>query len=473
MRGSGPIPALMSRFRKDPDPRFWRLNRSIEFDWRLAPYDIDQSQAHARGLHGIGVLDAEELAKIDAGLERVRARMGEHGFEFDDADEDIHMAVERLLGEEIGPLAGKLHTGRSRNDQVATDVAMVVQAHSLRAIELAGDAMERLLRLAERHRDWPMPGYTHLQRAQPVYLGHHLLAYFWMLARDVLRFQFALDGASVMPLGSGALAGVNWEIDRNAVADDLGFEHVSHNSIDGASNRDFVLDYLAAASTCAMHLSRLGSEIVIWSSSEFGFCELDESFSSGSSIMPQKVNPDSAELLRAKSPRVAASYASLLGTMHALPLTYGKDMQEDKEPLFDAIDTIESCLEALEGMLAGIEFDRERLEAASGDEMLAATEVADLLVRRGVPFREAHGIVGGLVRDAVEQDKKLSELSPEEIAARSEHLDESFYEVLQRSSWLESKRIEGGTGSEALGVQIGQANETLAAVRGRVEDERS
>ena len=313
------------------------------------------------------------------------------------------MAIERLLGEEIGPLAGKLHTGRSRNDQVATDVAMVVQVHSLQAIELCGAAMERLLALAERHRDWPMPGYTHLQRAQPVYLGHHLLAYFWMLARDVLRFQFALDSASVMPLGSGALAGVNWEIDRDAVAADLGFEHVSHNSIDGASNRDFVLDYLAAASACAMHLSRLGSEIVIWSSTEFGFCELDESFSSGSCIMPQKVNPDSAELLRAKSPRVAASYATLLGVMHALPLTYGKDMQEDKEPLFDAIDTVEACLDATAGMLAGIEFDRERLEEASGDEMLAATEVADLLVRRGVPFREAHGIVGGLVRDAVEQ----------------------------------------------------------------------
>jgi argininosuccinate lyase len=439
----------MSRFRKDPDPRFWRLNRSIEFDWRLAPYDIDQSQAHARGLRQIGVLDDDELEQIDAGLERVRARMGEHGFQFEDSDEDIHMAVERLLGEEIGPLAGKLHTGRSRNDQVATDVAMVVQAHSLRAIELAGAAMERLLELAERHRDWPMPGYTHLQRAQPVYLGHHLLAYFWMLGRDVLRFQFALASASVMPLGSGALAGVNWEIDRRAVADELGFEHVSHNSIDGASNRDFVLDYLAAASTCAMHLSRLGSEIVIWSSSEFGFCRLDESFSSGSSIMPQKVNPDSAELLRAKSPRVAASFASLLGTMHALPLTYGKDMQEDKEPLFDAIETLESCLDATEGMLAGIEFDRERLEAASGDEMLAATEVADLLVRRGVPFREAHGIVGGLVRDAVERGKQL-----------------------QRSSWLESKRIEGGTSSTALEAQIERAQETLAAVKARALEER-
>jgi argininosuccinate lyase len=462
----------MSRFRKDPDPRFWRLNRSIEFDWRLAPYDLDQSQAHARGLRELGVLDDDELEQIDAGLERVRDRMGERGFEFDDADEDIHMAVERLLGEEIGPLAGKLHTGRSRNDQVATDVAMVVQAHSLRAIELAGAAMERLLGLADKHRDWPMPGYTHLQRAQPVYLGHHLLAYFWMLARDVLRFQFALDSASVMPLGSGALAGVNWEIDRRAVADDLGFEHVSANSIDGASNRDFVLDYLAAASTCAMHLSRLGAEIVIWSSTEFGFCELDESFSSGSSIMPQKVNPDSAELLRAKAPRVAADYAALLGTMHALPLTYGKDMQEDKEPLFDAIDTVELCLDATEGMLAGIEFDRERLEAASGDEMLAATEIADLLVRKGVPFREAHGIVGGLVRDAVEQGKRLSELNAEELRAHSEHLGESYYEVLERSSWLESKRIEGGTGSQPLGAQLELAAETLAAVKARVVEER-
>ena len=462
----------ISRFRKDPDPRFWRFNRSIEFDWRLAPYDIDQSQAHARGLQEIGLLSGEELALIFSGLERVRERLTSHGFQFDDGDEDVHMAVERLLGEEIGPLAGKLHTGRSRNDQVATDVAMVVQAHSLRAVELLGAVMGRLLEQAEAHKDWPMPGYTHLQRAQPVYLGHHLLAYFWMLARDVLRFQFALDSASVMPLGSGALAGVNWEIDREGVAAELGFEQVSHNSIDGASNRDFVLDYLAAASTCAMHLSRLGSEIVIWSSSEFGFCELDESFSSGSSIMPQKKNPDSAELLRAKSPRVTSDYLALLGTMHALPLTYGKDMQEDKEPLFDAIDTIEACLEASEGMLAGIEFDRERLEDASGDEMLAATEVADLLVRRGVPFREAHGIVGGLVREAVAQGKALSDLTEEELRAASEHLDEGYYEVLKRSSWLESKRIEGGTSTQALERQIASAEETLAAVKARVAEER-
>ncbi len=461
----------MSRFRKGPDLRFWRLNRSIEFDRRLAPYDIEQSQAHARALARIGVLSEEELERIDAGLEEVHAGIDQAGFEFAAADEDIHMAIERLLGEEIGPLAGKLHTGRSRNDQVATDVAMLVQAHSLRAIELVGALMERLLEVAERHRDWPMPGYTHLQRAQPVYLGHHLLAYFWMLARDARRFRFALDSAGTMPLGSGALAGVNWEIDRRAVADELGFDRVTANSIDGASNRDFVLDYLAAAATCAMHLSRFGSEIVIWSSSEFGFCELDDSFSSGSSIMPQKKNPDSAELLRAKSPRVAADYTTLLGAMHALPLTYSKDMQEDKEPLFDAIDTVEACLGVAEGMLAGVEFDRERLAQASGDEMLAATEVADLLVRKGVPFREAHGIVGGLVREAIEQGKSLSELSPEELHARSEQLDDSFYEVLRRESWLESKRIEGGTGSAALARQVELAHEALGEVRAWLEDD--
>ncbi len=461
----------MSRFRKEPDLRFWRLNRSIEFDRRLAPYDIDQSQAHARALRKVGVLDRDELERIETGLEDVRQRIDQAGFSFEAADEDIHMAVERLLGEQIGALAGKLHTGRSRNDQVATDVAMVVRAHSLRAIELSRAAMACLLEQAEAHRDWPMPGYTHLQRAQPVYLGHHLLAYFWMLARDALRFEFAFDSASVMPLGSGALAGVNWELDRRAVADDLGFAHVSPNSIDGASNRDFVLDYMSAAAICAMHLSRLGSEIVIWSSSEFGFCQLDESFSSGSSIMPQKVNPDSAELLRAKSPRVASDLLSLLGTMHALPLTYGKDMQEDKEPLFDAIETVEGCLDAAEGMLAGISFDRARLEDASGDEMLAATEIADLLVRAGVPFREAHGIVGGLVRDAVERGVALSELSEEDLRARSEHLDGSFYEVLRRESWLESKRIEGGTGSAPLARQIELARKTLREVTEQADEE--
>jgi argininosuccinate lyase len=454
-----------ARFRKEPDPRFWRMNRSLPFDWQLAPYDIVQSQAHARGLARIGVMSAAEAEEIAAGLERVQALIEAPDFAFEEADEDIHMAIERLLGEEVGALAGKLHTGRSRNDQVATDIAMVVNAASRRAMRLCGATMERLLTQAEAHRDWPMPGYTHLQRAQPVYLGHHLLAYFWMLSRDARRFGFAAESSSVMPLGSGALAGVNWPINRDIVAAELGFAGITPNSLDGTSNRDFVIDYLSAAATCAMHLSRLGSELVIWSSTEFGFVELDEAFSSGSSIMPQKKNPDSAELLRAKSPRVAAAHQTLLGVMHALPLTYSKDMQEDKEPLWDAIETIESSLEVAAGIFEDIAFDRERLAEASGDEMLAATEVADLLVRQGVPFREAHGIVGELVRDAIAADKPLSQLSREEIAARSEVLGDEYYEVLQRGSWLESKLIAGGTGSEPLAVQIGQAHAALAAVR--------
>jgi argininosuccinate lyase len=463
----------MTRFRKDPDPRFWRLNRSIEFDWRLAPYDVDQSRAHLRALREVGVVTGQEMEELDRGLESVGSELERGEFRFQESDEDIHMAIERRLGELVGELAGKLHTGRSRNDQVATDVAMAVQSHSLRAIELLRATMLRLVDLAEGHRDWAMPGYTHLQRAQPVYLGHHLLAYFWMLNRDVGRFRFTLRSAGVMPLGSGALAGINWEIDRRAVADELGFDSVSQNSIDGASNRDFVLDYLAAASECAIHLSRLGAEIVLWSSSEFGFCELDESFSSGSSIMPQKKNPDSAELLRAKSPRVAADYAALAGVMHGLPLTYAKDMQEDKEPLFDAIDTVEPCLETAEGMLAGIRFDRERLAEASADEMLAATEIADLLVRRGVPFREAHGIVGDLVRHALEQGKALSELEAEQVRGFSEHLDEEYYEVLSGKSWLESKQIEGGTASARVAEQINAAREALRGVDAILSERRS
>ncbi|HVY97752.1 MAG TPA: argininosuccinate lyase [Solirubrobacterales bacterium] len=458
-----------ARFRKEPDPRFWRLNRSLPFDWQLAPYDVLQSQAHARALARIGVMSEAEAEEIAAGLDRVLARIEAPGFAFEDADEDIHMAIERLLGEEVGALAGKLHTGRSRNDQVATDVAMVVNAASHRAMRLCAAAMEGLLGLAESHADWPMPGYTHLQRAQPVYLGHHLLAYFWMLSRDARRFAFAAESASVMPLGSGALAGVNWPIDRRVVAAELGFADITPNSLDGTSNRDFVIDYLSAAATCAMHLSRLGSELVIWSSTEFGFVRLDEGFSSGSSIMPQKVNPDSAELLRAKSPRVAAAHQTLLGVMHALPLTYGKDMQEDKEPLWDAIETIEASLEVAAGILEEIVFDRERLAAAAGDEMLAATEVADLLVRRGVPFREAHGIVGELVREAIAADVPLSGLSREQIAKHSAALtgDDAaeYYEVLGRSSWLESKRIAGGTGSEPLAAQISEAREALASLR--------
>ena len=453
-----------SRFREPPDPRFWRLNRSIEFDRHLAPYDVAQSRAHARALNRIGVIADDEISTIDEGLASVEREIEAGEFVFEPGDEDIHMAIERRLGALIGDLAGKLHTGRSRNDQVATDICMAVMDAADRARERIGQAMGELLRLAEEHRDWTMPGYTHLQRAQPVYLGHHLLAWFWMLSRDHDRFGAARRAAAAMPLGAGALAGVNWEIDRRAVAAELGFDSITVNSLDSTSNRDFVLDYLSAGSICLTHLSRIGSELVIWSSTEFSFARLSEPFTSGSSIMPQKQNPDSAELLRAKAPRVIGDFTTLLGVLHALPLTYGKDMQEDKEPFFDAVETVEASLEMTTGIFEGVEFDRDRLRDAAGDEMLAATEIADLLVRRGVPFREAHGIVGDLVRQCVAEGRDLSDLTREELAERSAELDEEYYEVLEQGSWLESKRSEGGTSSVRLNAQLELASARVAEI---------
>src|SRR6185437_3872008 len=301
-----------------------------------------------------------------------------------------------------------------RNDQVATDLMLYTRERAAHAWMEIGELMAALLARAEEHADSPMPGYTHLQRAQPVYLGHHLLAYFWMLARDRARFAFAEAQAGSLPLGSGALAGVNFDTDRRMVAEDLGFGQVSPNSIDAVSGRDFVLDYLNAAATCSTHLSRLGAELVLWSSAEFGFCELPDSWSAGSSIMPQKKNPDAAELLRAKAPRVVGHLTAFHGVMHALPLTYNKDLQEDKEHVFDAADTLGLTLAAATGMVGGVRFDRERMREAASDELIAATDVADLLVRLGLPFREAHGVVAGLVRHAVDNDRPLSALTDEE-----------------------------------------------------------
>jgi argininosuccinate lyase len=454
----------MPRLPDPPDPLFARLNASIGFDLRLARYDVEQSRAHVRALHGQGILDDGELARLEEGLETVAGEVESDRLPIADGEEDVHMAIERRLTEVVGPLGGKLHTGRSRNDQVATDLAMYVREHAGVARRLAGSLMGSLLELAERHADWPMPGYTHLQRAQPVSLGHHLLAYFWMLRRDAARFGGVRDAAGEMPLGSGALAGVSWDLDREAVASELGFESISQNSIDAVSNRDFVLDYLSAASICAMHLSRMGAEIVLWASEEFSFCDVAEDFSSGSSIMPQKKNPDAAELLRAKAPRITSSFLSVAGVMHALPLAYSKDLQEDKEPLFDAADNLELCLAAAERMLRALRFDRERLAGAAADEFLAATEVADLLVSRGMPFREAHGVVGGLVREALERGVALSELDPDEVRRHSELLDDSYYELLRSGPWLDSKRSAGGTGPARVAEQIDAARAALREV---------
>ncbi|HET9105078.1 MAG TPA: argininosuccinate lyase [Solirubrobacteraceae bacterium] len=451
----------MSRFAQPQDDAFRRLNDSIGFDWRLSPYDVDQSCAHVRMLAAQQIISEADRDALLHALEQVRVELGEGTFPFADGDEDIHMAIERRVTELAGRPGGRMHTARSRNDQVATDMAMFVRAH-------AGAARERIERLAatladaaERHLDWPMPGYTHLQRAQPVYLSHHLLAYVWMLMRDRVRFTAVIQATARMPLGAGALAGVNFDTDRRAVAAELGFTGVAENSIDAVSNRDFVLDYLSAAATCATHLSRLGAEIVLWSSEEFGFCEVSDAWASGSSIMPQKKNPDAAELLRAKAPRIVADLMALHGVMHGLPLTYNKDMQEDKERLFDACDTLELCLDAAHGMVGTMTFRRERLAAASADEMLAATDVADLLVRRGLPFREAHGVVAGLVRQAVAGGRALSELSPADLAAASPLLDEEYYRVLDSGAWLESKVSEGGTSLRRVREQLDRVRAAL------------
>jgi argininosuccinate lyase len=346
---------------------------------------------------------------------------------------------------------------------------MYTRESSARAQREIRGLMEVLLSRAEEHIDWPMPGYTHLQRAQPVYLGHHLLAYFWMLARDRSRFAFAERESGRLPLGAGALAGVNFDTDRRQVAQALGFDEVAPNSIDAVSGRDFILDYLSAAATCSTHLSRLGAELVLWSSAEFGFCELPDAWSSGSSIMPQKKNPDAAELLRAKAPRVVGHLAAFHGVIHALPLTYNKDLQEDKEHLFDSVDTLELTLAAATGMLAGARFDRGRLRGAAADEMIAATDVADLLVRLGTPFREAHGVVAGLVRAAIDSGKSLSELSREQLAQVSPllagHADE-LHAVLQQSSWLESKVSEGGTSLARVREQLELARAELGPAEG-------
>jgi argininosuccinate lyase len=453
----------MSRFDEPQDSVFQKLNASISFDWRLGPYDVAQSRAHASMLAAQGIISEAERDELLKALDDVEHELDAGGFAFQPDDEDIHMAIERRVTELAGAVGGKLHTARSRNDQVATDIAMFVRAHALGTADRVTSLMATLADQAEEHLDWPMPGYTHLQRAQPVYLSHHLLAYFWMLERDRERLRFAAVQADRLPLGSGALAGVNFPIDRRAVAAELGFGSVVPNSIDAVSNRDFVLDLLSAAATCATHLSRLGAEIVLWTSEEFGFGELPDAYASGSSIMPQKKNPDAAELLRAKAPRLAAHLVALHGVLHGLPLTYNKDLQEDKEHLFDAVDTLDLCLDAARGMIEGITFRRSRMAAAAADEFLAATDVADLLVRRGVPFRESHGVVAGLVRRALEEGVTLSELPPEALAEQSEVLDDEFYALLTEGAWLESKVSEGGTALERVREQLAAARRALEA----------
>jgi len=453
--------ARSGRFAGEPSAAFIALNSSLALDWRLWPEDIEGSAAHARALRRAGVLTDPDLRAIEDGLARVAAEIESGAFVPRDDDEDVHMAIERRLTELVGAPGAKLHTARSRNDQVVTDVRL----HLRRVIEGQRAALLRLQELllarAEPHVETVMPAYTHLQRAQVTSLAHHLLAWFWMLDRDRDRFAAALDACLELPLGSGAAVGLNRDLDRDALAADLGFERAAANSLDAVADRDFVLDYLAAAAALATHLSRVGAEIVVWASAEFGFVVLPDAVSGGSSIMPQKRNPDAAELMRAAGPRVAADLQGMLATLHGLPLAYNTDLREDKRYLFDAVDCLDALLPVVHELLAGLEFDTGRMAAAC-DSLLMATDVADELVARGLPFREAHHLTGALVRRCLDLGCELGGLPAAELAALSPTLAELGPALAARPGGLADPQRSLAAKSSAGGSAPARVREELS-----------
>jgi argininosuccinate lyase len=410
------------RFDAKPDARTQAFTASIGFDQRLYAYDIRGSIAHATMLASVGILTAGERNAIVKGLREIETEIGDGRFRFDVADEDVHMAIERRLIEKTGAAGAKLHTARSRNDQVVTDVRLYVK-DSLAAIDAAIDDLQRaLLDVSLAHPTAVMPGYTHMQRAQPVLLAHHLLAYYEMLARDRERLADASVRVDVLPLGAGAMAGTTLPIDRARTAKELGFARVAENSIDAVASRDFVLEPLAHLAILFTHLSRLAGEIVLWATSEYGFVKLHDAYSTGSSMMPQKKNPDIAELVRGKSGRVIGNLVSLLATSKGLPLAYNSDLQEDKEPLFDSIDTALKSLPVLAAMLRSLTFDEAAMRRAASDSFLLATDLAEILVARGVPFRDAHEVVGRIVRHCLDNGVELTSLSSKQLEGFSEAL---------------------------------------------------
>ncbi len=454
--------ARSGRFAGARSAAFVALNSSLALDWRLWPEDIEGSAAHARALRRAGVLDAAELVAIEDGLDQVAAEIESGAFVPRDDDEDVHMAVERRLTELVGAPGAKLHTARSRNDQVVTDVRLHLRRVICGQRDDLRELQALLLARAEPHVETVMPAYTHLQRAQVTSLAQHLLAWFWMLERDHDRFTVALDACLELPLGAGAAVGLNYDLDRAGVATDLGFERVAPNSLDAVADRDFVVDYLAAAAQLAGHLSRVGAEIVLWATAEFGFVALPDAVSGGSSIMPQKRNPDAAELMRAAGPRVAADLQGLLSTLHGLPLAYATDLREDKRYLFDAVDCLDTLLPVVRELLTGVEFDTERLAAAC-DSALMATDVADRLVAAGVPFREAHHAVGALVRRALELRVGLGELPATEIAALAPALGAGeLGDLLEPRASLARKVSAGGSAPERVREQLARARAALA-----------
>ena len=449
------------RFAKETDALVNRFNSSIGFDHKLHAYDVDGSIAHCRVLARKDIITEEEAVIMIEALGQIKRELERGQHPFNDDHEDIHSLVEEILVDKIGPLGEKIHTGRSRNDQVALDVRLYVRDAVQQVINLIRTNQIALVTLAEKNMDVIMPGYTHMQRAQPVLLSHHLMAYYEMLGRDRERFEESLKRVNVLPLGSAALAGTTFELDRDSIARDLGFERISRNSMDAVSDRDFVMDFLFNASMVMMHLSRLSEELVLWSTQEFGFAIISDSFCTGSSIMPQKKNPDMPELIRGKTGRVYGHLMALLTTFKGLPLTYNKDMQEDKEALFDAADTVAICLEVMCRLLGEIDFDRERLEKAVSRGHLAATDLADYLVRKGITFREAHEIVGKMVLSVIDKGKELRELTLEEMKGFTRQIGEDVYTWLDPMKSPGRRNSPGGTGPERVRHEIDSAKREL------------
>ncbi len=449
------------RFEEETDKLVEVFNASIEFDQKMALQDIQGSIAHATMLAEQNIIAKDEAKQIIAGLEGIREDVKQGKLEYKIELEDIHMNIERELTNRIGAVGGKLHTARSRNDQVATDFRLWLRDKTHLMIELLQETRLVFVELAETHIDAIMPGYTHLQVAQPVLFSHHMLAYFEMLTRDQARLEDSLKRINVSPLGTAALAGTGFPIDRQQTSDLLNFAYPARNSLDAISDRDFALEFQSAASILMMHLSRLSEELILWSSQEFGFIKLPDSHTTGSSIMPQKKNADVSELIRGKTGRVYGNLMGLLTVMKGLPLSFNKDMQEDKEGVFDTVETLERCLKLTISMMPKLSLNKDRMYFAAGRAYSNATDLADYLAKKGLPFRDAHEVVGKLVALGIKDNKDLQDLSLEQMKAVSDLLEQDVYEILKLESVVNVRNSYGGTGTEQVKIQIKQAKEML------------
>lgn len=449
------------RFEKDTDKLLEEFNASIDVDARMYEQDIKGSIAHAMTLHKAGILSDDELKKIVDGLNGILNDIKEGKVEFTKENEDIHMNIEALLTSRIGEAGKKLHTARSRNDQVALDLRLYMRDEIKGIIELLKSLVNTLLDIAEDNVDTLMPGYTHLQRAQPVTLAHHMLAYCSMFLRDIGRLEDCVKRMNFSPLGSGALAGTTYNLDREYTAQLLGFDGVTLNSLDAVSDRDHGIEFLSAAAIIMMHLSRFCEELVLWNSKEFSFIEMDDSFATGSSMMPQKKNPDAAELIRGKTGRVYGDLIALLTLMKGLPLAYNKDMQEDKEAIFDGIDTIKACIRVFDGMMKTIKFNKDNMRNSAKYGYMNATDMADYLVKKGMPFRKAHEVVGKVVKKALDDGCALEDLSIDTLRSFSDLFEDDIYELLDLYRCVQSRSVIGGPAKEMVHMTINEFRKAL------------